>query len=642
MVVKMEQGWDRVSAATYAWTSTARPMLTGTLITAAGFLPVGFAASAAGEYAGGIFWVVGLALIASWIVAVVFTPYLGVQLLANHTKQTDEAEHDPYQSRFYRMLRAVITACVRHPSIVVILTIALFVTAVVGFTQVKQQFFPQSSRPELLVELQLPEGVSFRATETEVAKLEALVKDDADVKAYSSYTGAGSPRFYLSLNPDLPDPSFAKVVIVTHGPEARERLLAKLRTVFADGQEFPGARGRVSRLDFGPPVGFPVQFRIIGPDPKISREIADQVRDVVRKNPDTRNVEIDLGETVRAVRLRVDQDRARALGLTPQDMSENLQTLLSGYTVTRYREGTELIDVVARAVPGERLNLGTLPDINLPTRFGSAVPLSQVATVAVGQEAPILRRWNREPTVIVRADVVDGTQPTDVTATITPQLQSIRDSLPPGYRIEVGGSAEESSKANASLFAVFPVMILVMLILLMVQLQNFRKALLVFAISPLGLIGVTAGLLLFDAPFGFVALLGLISLAGMDMRNSVILMDQIDHDLEAGRSPWDAVIEATVRRSRPVVLTASTAILAMIPLTQSVFWGPMAIAIMGGLSVATFLTLLNLPAIYVLLFRVRETRSESEAQSATRPVKSQCRIQRLSRWCRHSVRERIQ
>jgi multidrug efflux pump len=618
MVVKMEQGWDRVRAATFAWQSTALPMLTGTLITAAGFLPVGFASSSAGEYAGGIFWVVGLALIASWVVAVVFTPYLGVKLLPDHrAKQAEPGEaehHDPYQSRFYVVLRAAITACVRRPRTVVALTISLFIAAVVGFTQVQQQFFPQSSRPELLVELQLPEGASFRAAETEVTKLESLLKDAPDVKAYSSYTGAGAPRFYLSLNPDLPDPSFAKVVIVTHGPESRERLLTKLRDVFAEGQEFPNARGRVSRLDFGPPVGFPVQFRVVGPEPKTSRQIAEQVRDVVRKNQHTQNAEIDWGETVRTVRLHIDQDRARALGLTPQDVSESMQTLLSGLTVTRYREGIELIDVVARAVPSERLSLGTLPDINLTTRSGTPVALAQVATVSIGQEDPILRRWNREPTVIVRTDVADGIQPADVTAAILPQLQSIRDNLPPGYRIEVGGSAEESGKANASLFAVFPVMILVMLTLLMIQLQNFRKALLVFAISPLGLIGVTGGLLLFNAPFGFVALLGLISLAGMDMRNSVILMDQIEHDLEAGRSPWDAVIEATVRRSRPVVLTAATAILAMVPLTRSVFWGPMAIAIMGGLSVATFLTLVNLPALYVLLFRVRPTESSATTE----------------------------
>ena len=604
MGVKMEEGWDRVRAATFAWTSTAKPMLTGTLITAAGFLPVGFAQSASGEYAGGIFWVVGLALVASWVVAVVFTPYLGVKLLPDFKPHAGGHQHDPYQSRFYRVLRRGIEACVRRPWAVAGVTLALFAAAVVGFGHVKKQFFPQSARPELLVDLQLPEGASFRATEADVLKLEGLLKDDPDVKSFSSYTGAGSPRFYLSLNPDLPDPSFAKVVIVARDTDARERVLGRLRGAFSEGR-FPNARGRLTRLDMGPPVGFPVQFRVVGPDPHTARRIADEIRDVVRRHPHTRDTEIDWGETVRAVRLRVDQDRARAMGLTPQDVSETLQSLLTGVTVTQYREGTELIDVVARSVPAERLDLGSLPDVNLPSRYGAPVPLAQVATASAAQELPILRRWNREPTVIVRADVADGVQPPDVTADLLPRLQAIRDGLPPGYRIETGGSAEESGKANVSLFAVLPVMVLAMLTLLMVQVQDFRKALLVFVISPRVLIGVTAALLAFDAPFGFVALLGVLSLVGMDMRNSVILVDQIDHDLAAGATPWEAVIGATVRRARPVVLTSAAAILAMIPLTHSVFWGPMAIAIMGGLAVATVLTLVTLPALYVLLFRIK-------------------------------------
>ncbi|HYH68638.1 MAG TPA: efflux RND transporter permease subunit, partial [Urbifossiella sp.] len=568
---------------------------------------------------GAIFWVVGLALVASWVVAVVFTPYLGVKLLPNFKPHADGHAHDPYQTRFYRALRRAITACVRRPWAVTAVTLALFAAAVGGFGLVKKQFFPQSARPELLVDLQLPEGSSFRATEAEVAKLEALLKDDPDVRWVSAYTGAGSPRFYLSLNPDLPDPSFAKVVIVTRDTEARERVVAKLRGAFAGGAEFPNARGRVSRLDLGPPVGFPVQFRVVGPDPAVARRVAEDIRDVVRRHPHTRDTEIDWGETVRSVRLKVDQDRARALGLTPQDVSETLQSLLSGMTVTQYREGTELIDVVARAVPAERLDLGSLPDVNLPSRSGTPVPLAQVATAVVDQEPPILRRWNREPTVIVRADVTDGVQPPDVTADLLPQLQPIRDRLPTGYRIETGGSAEESGKGNASLFAVLPVMVLAMLTLLMVQLQDFRKALLVFAISPRVLIGVTAALLAFDAPFGFVALLGVLSLVGMDMRNSVILVDQIDHELAAGATPWDAVIGATVRRARPVVLTSAAAILAMIPLTHSVFWGPMAVAIMGGLAVATVLTLVTLPALYVILFRVKPPAVPARA---TRPAAS--------------------
>ena len=466
MVVKMEEGWDRVRAATFAWTSTAKPMLTGTLITAAGFLPVGFAQSS--------------------LRGVRRRHLLGGRagagrLLARrggvHAVPRGEAAPGLQAARRRARTRPVPVAvlpgvaegdhaCVRRPWAVAAVTLALFAAAVVGFGHVKKQFFPQSARPELLVDLQLPEGSSFRAAEGEVAKVEALLKDDADVKSFSSYTGAGSPRFYLSLNPDLPDPSFAKVVIVTRDTEARERVVAKLRGAFAEGKEFPNARGRVSRLDMGPPVGFPVQFRVVGPDPAVARKIAEDVRDVVRRHPDTRDTEIDWGETVRSVRLKVDQDRARALGLTPQDVSETLQSLLTGVTVTQYREGTELIDVVARAVPAERLDLGSLPDVNLPSRSGAPVPLAQVATAAVSQEPPILRRWNREPTVIVRADVADGVQPPDVTAALLPQLQAIRDRLPPGYRIETGGSAEESGKANVSLFAVLPVMVLAMLTLL--------------------------------------------------------------------------------------------------------------------------------------------------------------------------------
>ena len=604
MVVKMEEGWDRIRAATFAWTSTAFPMLTGTLITAAGFLPVGFAKSAAGEYAGNIFWVVGLALIVSWFVAVIVTPYLGVKLLPNYTKH-EQAGHDPYGSRFYRLLRRFIEACAARPLRVVALTALLFVTAMAGFSKVQKQFFPQSARPELLIELRLPEGAAIGATEDAVKKLEAFLIADPDCKYVTSYIGAGPPRFFLSLNPDLPNAGFAKLVVMTPGPEGRERLLAKTKALFDGGEFLPNLRGRVNRFDFGPPVGFPIQFRVQGTDPEVCREIAGRVRDKVRENPNTREAQLDWGEEVRAVKLKVDPDRARAMGLTPADVSLNINTILSGVPVTQYREGTELIDVVARAVPAERLNLGTLPELNILTKSGKSVPLSQVAEVTYASEEPVLWRRNRDTTMTVRADVIDGVQPPDVTAAIWPTLQEIRGSLPPGYRVEIGGAVEESAKANASLFAVFPVMILVMLTLLMAQLQDFRKAFLVFLIAPLGLIGVATFLLIFNAPFGFVALLGAISLAGMDMRNSLILMDQIDQDLAQGATPWDAVIGATVRRARPVLLTAAAAILAMIPLSRSVFWGPMAIAIMGGLSIATFLTLVNLPALYVLCFRVK-------------------------------------
>jgi multidrug efflux pump len=602
MVVKMEEGFDRIQAATFAWTSTAFPMLTGTLVTVVGFLPVGFAKSVAGEYAGGIFWVVGIALVASWLVAVLFTPYLGVRLLPNYTSR---AHHDPYHTRMYRLLRWAITACVSRPRTVVALTAALFVTAGFGMRFVPKQFFPQSSRAELMVEFRLPGGSSITATNAEVAKLEAVLAGDPDIDHFTAYIGAGPPRFYMALNPDLPDPSFAKVVIQTKDPAARERLRTRLLDRFATDAEFALPRMRVVRLEFGPPVGFPVQFRVVGPNPDTVREIAHRVRDVIRQNPHARDTQLEWDEASKMVRLQVDQDRTRALGLTPQVVAATLQTLLTGVPVSQYREGIELIDVVARAVPEERLNLDSLPDLTVITPAGRAVPLSQVVTFAYEQEEPIRWRRDRETMLTVRADVVDGIQAPDVTSAILPKLESIKASLPPDYRIDVGGAVEESQKANEALFAMFPIMIAIMLTLLMAQVQSFKKLFLVFIISPLGLIGAVAALLLFNAPFGFNALLGVIALAGMDMRNSVILIDQIEQDIANGMSDWDAVIESAVRRSRPVVLTAATAILAMIPLTRSVFWGPLAVAIMGGLSVATFLTLGNLPALYVLLFRVK-------------------------------------
>jgi multidrug efflux pump subunit AcrB len=614
MVVKMEEGYDRLAAATFAWSSTAFPMLTGTLVTVVGFLPIGFAKSNAGEYAGGIFWVVGIALIASWLVAVLFTPYLGVKLLPNYTSRQ---HHDPYHTRMYRILRGVITVCVRHPWGVVTITGVMFAGAIYGMKFVPKQFFPQSSRNELMVELRLPGGSSFTATEAEVAKLEAVLKDDPDTDHFTAYAGAGPPRFYLALHPDLPDPSFAKFVIQAKSPEARERLRARLLERFASDTEFALPRVRVVRLEFGPPVGFPVQFRVVGPDPTTVRAIAHRVRDIVRQNPDALDAQLEWDEPSKVVRLKVDQDRARALGLTPQEVSATLQTLLTGVPVSQYREGIELIDVVARAVPGERLKLDTLPNLTVITPAGNAVPLSQVATASYEQEEPIRWRRDRETVLTVRADVADGVQAPDVTARILVDLEALKVELPPGYRIDTGGAVEESEKANGALFAVFPVMIAVMLTLLTVQVQSFKKVFLVFIISPLGLIGAVSALLLFHAPFGFVSMLGVIALAGMDMRNSVILIDQIEHDTANGVSLWDAVIESAVRRARPVVLTAATAILAMIPLTRSVFWGPLAVAIMGGLSVATFLTLGNLPALYVLLFRVERPAQPPAPHSGT-------------------------
>lgn len=603
MIVKMEQGMSRLQAATFAWTSTAFPMLTGTLVTAIGFVPVGFAKSAAGEYAGGIFWVVGIALMVSWIVAVFFTPFLGFKFLPN--PKHDPAHHDVYDTRFYQFARRTLDRCLRHPRTILALTASLFIASMLSFTLVKQQFFPQSSRTEVLVELRLPEGSSFAATENSVQRLEKILLEDPEVEYFTAYSGDGPPRFFLSLDPDLPAPNFAKFVIMTGSQEHRESLVRRLRQRFADGIDFPELRGRVTRLDFGPPVGYPIQFRVAGTDPDQLRTIAYQLRTKLQQFPETRDVNLEWNERSKAIDLQIDQDRARLLGLTPQEISLQLQTLLSGVTISQFREGIESIDVVARGIPEERLDVGSLDNVSLTTTNGKVIPLSQIATLKPSQEEPVLWRRNRDLVLTVRSDVAEGLQPQDVTNRLLPEVMAMNQSLPPGYRIEVGGSAEEAKKANSSIFAVFPVMVFLMLTVLMVQVQHIRKMLLVVLIAPLGLIGVTYALLLFDAPFGFVALLGVISLAGMDMRNSVILMDQIEQDLADGATPWDAVVGATIRRARPVILTAATAILAMIPLSHSVFWGPMAIAIMGGLSIATFLTLVNLPALYILWFGVR-------------------------------------
>jgi multidrug efflux pump subunit AcrB len=605
MVVKMEQGFDRVKAATFAWTSTAFPMLTGTLVTAAGFLPVGFAKSSSGEYAGGIFWVVGIALIASWFVAVLFTPYLGLKLLPE-LKKKKNVEHDPdaiYQTRIYRALRSVIDLALRRRKTVVAATIFMFLASIAGFGLVQQQFFPTSTRTELFFEMRLPEGTAIGVTEATAKKAEQLIGNDPDVASYTTYVGAGAPRFWLGLNPELPNANFAQIVIVAKDLDGRERLKARLEKAIADGA-LAQARARVDRFVFGPPVGFPVQFRVIGPDPLKVRAIAEDVRKVMAENHKLIDPHLDWNEQVKSIRLDIDQDRARALGLTPQEVAQTLQTLVSGYTITQYREGIERIGVVARAIPSERLDLDRLPALTIATRNGVAVPLSQVAKLSYEFEEPILWRRNRDLVLTVRSDVIDGVQAPDVSNEVAPKLKSIKDALPYGYRIETGGSIEESVKANVALVAVFPVMIIAMLVLLMIQLQSFSRLALVVVTAPLGLIGATGALLISNRPFGFVALLGLIALAGMIMRNTVILVDQIDRDIAEGHARYRAIIDATIRRARPVTLTALAAILGMIPLSRSVFWGPMAITIMGGLLVATILTLLVVPALYALWFRV--------------------------------------
>lgn len=631
MVVKMEQGWDRVSAAAYAWTSTAFPMLTGTLVTAIGFLPVGLANSAVGEYAGGIFWVVGLALIVSWFVAVLFTPYLGAKLLPDFRaleerryekavlqaarrgrkpprKPDHSNPHALYETPLYNLLRGVVRACVAHKFLVVALTVVVFAGSIIAFGRVQQQFFPTSDRAELFLQMRHAQGTGITATADTARQAEALLAGDSDVATFTTYIGQGSPRFWLGLNVQLPDEAFAEVVIVSKDIAARERVKARLERAISDGA-LSQARVRVDRFNFGPPVGFPVQFRVIGQDPDEVRAVAARVRDVMRANPNTRDAHLDWNEQSPSIRLVVDQDRARALGLNVADIAQTLQTLLSGVTVTSLRERTERIDIIARAVREERVDLGRIADLNIATRGGVPVPLAQIARIEYQHEDPILWRRNRELLVTVRSDVRDGVQPPVVSAQVNQALAEVRASLPPGMRIDLGGSVEESGRGNASIFALFPVMVALMLTVLMVQLQSFSRLALVMSTAPLGIVGASLGLNLTGAPFGFVALLGLIALAGMIMRNTVILVQQIDEELQAGATPYDAVVEATVRRSRPVVLTALAAILAMIPLAQSLFWGPMAIVIAGGLAAATLLTLLFLPALYAVWFRVKPPRT---------------------------------
>src|SRR6267154_205752 len=483
MVVKMEQGWDRARAAAFAWESTAFPMLTGTLVTAAGFLPIGFANSAVGEYAGGIFWIVAIALIASWFVAVIFTPYIGVKLLPNITVSHNHDPHAVYETRVYRILRSMIQWCVNHRVKVVLATVGIFALSIVGFGHVQQQFFPLSERPELFLQLRLPEGTAFGVTEQAVKKAEALLKDDKDIATYTAYVGQGSPRFWLGLSPQLPNEAFAEIVVVSKDVEARERIKARLEKAVNDGA-LTEARVRVDRFNFGPPVGFPVQFRVIGPDANTVRDIAYRVRDVVRQNPNIRDPQLDWNEQSPYLKLVVDQDRARALGLTPQDVSQALSMLISGAPVTTIRDGIEKVGVVARAVPSERLDLGRVGDLTVTTRNGVAVPLTQIAKIEYAHEEPIIWRRNRDMAITVRTDVVDGVQAPDVTNQIWPKLQEIRDSLEPAYRIEAGGAFEESAKGNASIFVLFPLMVIVMLTLLMIQLQSFSRLLLVFLTAP--------------------------------------------------------------------------------------------------------------------------------------------------------------
>ena len=610
MAIKMEQGYDRLKAASYAWTSTAFPMLTGTLITAAGFLPIATAQSGTGEYTRSIFQVVAIALVVSWFAAVVFVPYLGDRLLPDlakrHAQKHGEGAHDPYSTAFYLRVRRLVGWCVRYRKTVIVLTLAAFVGAVALFRFVPQQFFPASGRLELMVDFKLAEGASLVATEAEVRRLEKMLAERPGIDNFVAYVGTGSPRFYLPLDQQLPATSFAQFVVLAKSIEEREALRVWLIQTL--NEQFPSLRTRVSRLENGPPVGYPIQFRVSGEHIDEVRGLARQVADKVRENPHVSNVHLDWQEPSKVVYLNVDQERARALGVTTADLSSFLQSAVSGSSVSQYREDNELIEILLRGTPRERQDLALLPSLAVPTSNGRSVALSQVATLEYGFEEGIIWHRDRLPTVTVRADIYGTEQPATLVKQIEPTLQPIREQLPDGYLLQVGGTVEDSAKGQNSVNAGVPLFIVVVLSLLMLQLKSFSRTLMVFLTAPLGLIGVTLFLLLFNQPFGFVAMLGTIALSGMIMRNSVILVDQIEQDIAAGQRRWDAIIEATVRRFRPIVLTALAAVLAMIPLSRSVFFGPMAVAIMGGLIVATALTLLFLPALYAAWFRVKEER----------------------------------
>lgn len=602
MVVKMEGGWDRTKAAAFSYSSTAMPRLTGALITAVGFLPIGLSKSTSGEYAGGIFWIVGAAVLFSWVCSGIFTPYLAVKMLPKDFGQHHHAG-DPYDTKFYRRLRGLIDMAIERRWLVIGVTVAALAVALAAMKLVPQQFFPNSSRPELVIDLRMKEGASFAATTEQVKRMEAVLAKDKDINFFTAYTGAGAPRFYLALNPELPNAGYAQFVVMTKDLEAREHVRSRLMATVPE--QFPQAWVRVTRLELGPPVGYPVQFRVVGPDTQVVRKIAREVEHVVAASDKVRDVQLDWNDPVRALKVQIDQDKARALGLTAAEVSLVTQSMMNGATLSQLREHEDLIDIVARAVPQERLNLDTLKDINLYTRQGTVVPLSQVASVRHELEEPVLWRRNRDMAITVRADVNDGEQGVSVTQEIRPLLKGIEAKLPSGYRIDVGGAVEESDKANQALLAVAPLMMGIILLLLMLQLQNFSRMWMVVLTAPLGLIGVVPALLVFRAPLGFVAILGIIALGGMIMRNAVILIDQVQTEIAEGRDVWNAVLDAAIHRTRPVVLTAVATVLAMVPLTRSVFWGPMAIAIMGGLTVATLLTIFFVPALYAAWFKVR-------------------------------------
>ncbi|WID94554.1 efflux RND transporter permease subunit [Bosea vestrisii] len=605
MVVKMEEGMDRIKAAAYAWSHTAAPMLSGTLVTIAGFLPVGFAPSTAGEYAGNIFWVVGFALIVSWIVAVVFTPYLGVKMLPE-IKPVEGGTHAIYDTPNYRRLRRLITFAVDQKFLTSAIVGVAFALAGIGMGGLKQQFFPTSDRPEVLIEIRLPEGSSIETTTAAVEKVERWLQTQAEAKIVTSYVGQGAPRFFLALSPELPDTAFAKIVVLTPDAKARETLKHRLREAVAQGLA-PEAYVRATQFVFGPPSVFPVEFRVVGPDPAELYKISDRALEIMRGVADVREANRDWGNRTPVLRFVPDQDRLNLIGLSPAQVGQQLQFLLTGIAVTQVREDIRNVPVVARSAGEVRLDPSRLADFSLMSRDGRQVPLDQIGHSEIRLEEPILKRRDRMPTITVRSEINEATQPPEVSKQVMTALQPLIASLPAGYRIDMGGSIEEATKANDALAKIFPLMIAVTLIVVMLQVRSFSMMTMVLLTAPLGLIGVVPTLLAFNQPFGFNAILGLIGLAGILMRNTLILTDQINENKIAGLNDYHAVIEATVQRTRPVILTALAAVLAFIPLTHSVFWGSMAYTLIGGTAVGTVLILLFLPALYAVWFRIKPT-----------------------------------
>jgi multidrug efflux pump len=608
MVRKMEEGLSRFDAATFAYTSTAMPMLTGTLITAAGFLPIGLAKSAAGEYTFSMFSVNALALLISWVVAVLFTPYIGYVLLKVKPAANADGHHELFDGPFYKRFRSLVNWCVEWRKTTVLLTLAVFALGVFGFRFIEQQFFPDSSRPELMVELWMPEGTSFAATEAQAKKFEKFIRKQEGVESVTSYVGNGSPRFYLPLDQIFPQTNVSQIVVLPKDLKARTDLRLKIINAFK--YDFPEVRGRVKLLPNGPPVPYPVQFRVTGFDVPKVRAIADQVKEIMRANSNTVGVNDNWNESVKVLRLDLDQDKLRALGISSQTVMRAASTILTGTTIGQYRDNNKLIDIVMRQPVEERSTITALNEANIQMPTGRTIPLSQVARAHFVWEPGVVWREGREWAITVQSDVTDGIQGPTVSSQISPMLDKLRAELPAGYKIELAGAAADSGKAQASIAANVPLVIFIIFTLLMLQLHSFSRALLVFLTGPLGVAGAAMALLLLQRPFGFVAQLGVIALFGMIIRNSVILIDQIESDIAEGAAPWNAIVEAAVRRFRPIILTAAAAVLAMIPLSRSVFWGPMAVAIMGGLVIATALTLLFLPALYAAWFRVKKPEPE--------------------------------